>query len=56
MDYNEKVECVRAGLGYEPSEQEVRYWLYGRKGEAQTEEQQAAFVESQLKGSQMIGR
>jgi alkylated DNA nucleotide flippase Atl1 len=51
MDYSEKVECVRAGLDYDPTEQEVRYWLYGRKGEPQTEEQQAAFVESQLKGS-----
>ena len=51
MNHAEKVECVRAGLGHEPTEQEIAYWLYGIKGVSVTASEQVALLESVLKDS-----
>lgn len=49
MNYDEMVECVRIGLGYEPSPQELRLWLYGPSGVARREAEQMVLLERVLK-------
>lgn len=43
-------DCIAAGLGYQPNEQEVVKWSYGRAGKKLTQEEQLAYLESAFQG------
>ena len=49
MNYDEMVECVAIGIGYEPSPQELKGWLYGPSGLPKSEAEQIALLERVLK-------
>lgn len=51
MTEAQKVECVEAGLGRRPADQELAQWLYGASGRKLTEDEQLTLLESALKGS-----
>ena len=51
MTDTELKECVEIGLGYVPTEQEVRDHLWARSGRKLSEAEQVTWLESRLSGS-----